>query len=289
MVGYTKLFGSIIASTIWREPDHVRLVWITMLAAANQHGVVEASVPGLADFARVTVEQCRDALRVLSSPDPDSRTSDHEGRRIEMIEGGFKLLNHAKYRGKLNEDDRREYKRRWTAESRRRSGKPVDTCGQSVDNRGQKSTVSTQAEAEAKAEEERKRAARVSRSSGAALAGMLPRDHLNHICSPNFAWCVPEPVHLKLAAKLAPKYGGDVSLAKDALAAWYPTVWAMLPEGTVLGDAYKFWTPRFDAAFASTVAVSAPAKARGCKHDPPCADETAHTRRYLREMRQGAA
>lgn len=152
MVGYTKLFGSIIASTIWREPDHVRLVWITMLAAANQHGVVEASVPGLADFARVTVDQCRDALRVLSAPDPDSRTSDHEGRRIEVIEGGFKLLNHAKYRGKLNEDDRREYKRRWTAESRRRSGKHVDTCGQPVDSRGQKSTVSTQAEAEADTE-----------------------------------------------------------------------------------------------------------------------------------------
>ena len=282
MVGYTKLFGSIIASTIWREPDHVRLVWITMLAAANQHGVVEASVPGLADFARVTVDQCRDALRVLSAPDPDSRTSDHEGRRIEMIEGGFKLLNHAKYRSKLNEDDRREYQRRWKAERGRQKSTKVDSGRQ-------KSTESTQAEAEAKAEEERKRAARVSRSSGAALAGMLPRDHLNHICSPNFAWCVPDAVHLKLAAKLAPKYGGDVSLAKDALAAWYPTVWAMLPEGTVIGDAYKFWTPRFDAAFASTVAVSAPAKARGCKHDPPCADETAHTRRYLREMRQGAA
>lgn len=132
--------------------------------------------------------------------------------------------------------------------------------------------------------EEKNAQARVSRSFGAA-AGMLPRDHLSHAaCSPNFAWCVPEAVHVKLASKLAPKHGGDVAASKDALVAWYPTVWATLPEGTVLGDAWKFWTPRFDAAFASMVPVAPPSRPRGCKHDPVCASDAAHTSRYMREL-----
>ena len=109
MAGYTKLFSSIIASTIWREDDKTRIVWITMLAMSDKNGIVEASVPGLADFSRVTVEEARAAVAKLEGPDPDSRTPDFEGRRIEKVEGGWRLLNHAKYRAKLNADDRREY------------------------------------------------------------------------------------------------------------------------------------------------------------------------------------
>lgn len=59
---YAKLFGSIVHSTIWREPDYVRLLWITMLALADKHGNVWASVPGLSDAARITVDECRRGL-----------------------------------------------------------------------------------------------------------------------------------------------------------------------------------------------------------------------------------
>lgn len=105
---YTKLASSIIHSTIWREADHVRIVWVTMLALVDKHGLVEASIPGLADAARVTVEQCEEALEKLMAPDPYSRTPDHDGRRIDAVEGGWELLNHAKYRGLMTEEQRRE-------------------------------------------------------------------------------------------------------------------------------------------------------------------------------------
>jgi len=101
MSGYTKLFSSIIYSTIWREPDNVRIVWITMLALCNADGDVEASIPGLADASRVSIEQTEDALLRLMSPDRYSRSQDYEGRRIEVIDGGWKVLNYCKYRGKL--------------------------------------------------------------------------------------------------------------------------------------------------------------------------------------------
>lgn len=119
MSGYTKLFNSILASTIWRADDKTRIVWITLLAMSDKDGICEGSVPGLADMARVSLEDCEHALLELSSPDAYSRTSEHEGRRIEAVDGvGWRLLNHAKYRAKMSEDERREYNRKKQAEWR---------------------------------------------------------------------------------------------------------------------------------------------------------------------------
>lgn len=105
---YTKLFSSITESTIWSEPDYVRVLWITMLSKADQHGRVWASIPGLAHLARISNELCEEALNKLLSPDPYSRTPDHEGRRIEKIDGGWRLLNHGKYREIKDSEDLKE-------------------------------------------------------------------------------------------------------------------------------------------------------------------------------------
>ncbi len=112
-VTFTKLFASITESTVWCEPDSTRLVWITMLAMADSRGRVWASVPGLANRARVSVDSTRAAIATFLSPDPDSRTPDHEGRRIEAIDGGWRLLNHDKYRNIRDEESIKESKRRY--------------------------------------------------------------------------------------------------------------------------------------------------------------------------------
>ncbi len=108
LMGYTKLFSEIVMSTVWREKDTTRLVWITMLALRNRHHVVEGSVPGLADCARVSIKACRAALKVLSEPDPDSRSQELDGRRIQDVDGGWFIINGEKYRRKMSEDERRE-------------------------------------------------------------------------------------------------------------------------------------------------------------------------------------
>ncbi len=136
MSGYTKLFNSILHSTIWQARNETRLVWITMLAMADRRGVVAAAIPGLAAAARVPLKSCITALSELSSPDEYSRTKDHDGRRIEDVDGGWRLLNHTKYRDKLSSDERREYKKIKQREYRQkqRVDTPVDkdsTAGQS--------------------------------------------------------------------------------------------------------------------------------------------------------------
>lgn len=100
---YVKLFGSILDSSIWSTDLATRVVWITMLTMADEYGIVYASVDGLANRARVSIPECRRALRILVSGDRNSRTKNDrgtkfEGRRVETVEGGWQVINYRKYR-----------------------------------------------------------------------------------------------------------------------------------------------------------------------------------------------
>lgn len=144
-ITFTKLFSSITESTVWCEPAHTRLVWITMLAMADRKGRVWASVPGLANRARVPLEDCEKALETLLAPDRYSRTPDFEGRRIEPIDGGWRLLNHAKYRDMRDEEIRLEQNRIAQAKYREKVSKVADSKPQSA-----QADTYTEAEAESK-------------------------------------------------------------------------------------------------------------------------------------------
>lgn len=96
--GFVKLYGSILTSSVWQEPMATRLVWITMLTLADKRGYVNASIPGLANLARVDIADCMKALDTLMMPDPFSRSKNDDGRRIEEVDGGWRLINHEKYR-----------------------------------------------------------------------------------------------------------------------------------------------------------------------------------------------
>lgn len=124
-MGYTKLFSSIVASTIWREDVSTKVVWVTMLAMKNERHIVEGSVPGLAHLAGVSMEDCEASLKKLKEPDPYSRNQEHEGRRIEPVDGGWLILNGEYYRKKMSQDERREYQR--IKQAQYRSEKAVKT------------------------------------------------------------------------------------------------------------------------------------------------------------------
>lgn len=126
-MAYTKLFSEIIGSTIWDESPFTKVVWITMLALKDERHEVRASIPGLAHLARIPVEECQKAIDKFLSPDPYSRTKDFEGRRIEEIDGGWHILNGEKYRRRRNEDERREYMRKYMQGYR---SKDVNSCKQ---------------------------------------------------------------------------------------------------------------------------------------------------------------
>lgn len=138
---YTKLLSSITASTVWMEPHPTRIVWITMLAMANQYGQVHASVPGLAHIARVTREECEAALCTFMAPDPDSRNPANDGRRIEAIPGGWLLLNHASARGARDPEVRRQQNRESQARFREKIKQEVSGRKPEVSNVSQNQPI----------------------------------------------------------------------------------------------------------------------------------------------------
>jgi hypothetical protein len=125
-VGYTKLFSSIVASTIWREDVSTKVVWVTMLAMKNERHIVEGSVPGLAHLAGVSLVECEASLKKLLEADPYSRNQDHQGRRIERVDGGWLILNGEYYRQKMSVDERREYQRVKQAQYRKEKKEKKD-------------------------------------------------------------------------------------------------------------------------------------------------------------------
>jgi hypothetical protein len=112
---FAKLDNGITKSSIWSEPYHVRVVWISFLAEKDETGFVAGSRSGMIRVCNVSPEEFDEAIRILSSPDPDSRTPDFEGRRIDIVEGGWIVLNHEKYTlpENIRKENHRNYMREW--------------------------------------------------------------------------------------------------------------------------------------------------------------------------------
>ena len=110
-MSYVKLHQELFESTIWQESAIVRLAWITILLMANKEGEVMASIPGLANRVGCSVSEAEEAINKFLGPDKYSRTQDDEGRRLEVIEGGWAVLNHEKYRNKGSITDGKEQNR----------------------------------------------------------------------------------------------------------------------------------------------------------------------------------
>jgi len=130
-MGYAKLHSSLINSSLWTEPSSVRVLFITLLALADREGTVYGSRCGISRLANIDPETHEEAWATLLAPDPDSsdlkRVPENEGRRIEEVEGGFRIINYAYYRSLRNDDDRREQNRKAQARFKAKAishGKP---------------------------------------------------------------------------------------------------------------------------------------------------------------------
>jgi len=144
MPGFVKLFSDILQSSIWAEDAETRIVWITLLLLCDADGLARATAPGLSRTSGVSLKKVRESLKLFQAPDPDSRTSGQEGRRIERAEGGYMVLNYLEYRNVRDRDTRRKQWREAQARRRQRLSSPVIT--------GQPPSAHAEAEAEAEAE-----------------------------------------------------------------------------------------------------------------------------------------
>lgn len=134
MAGFAKLWGTILDSSVWEEDLATRVVWITLLAMCDQDGMVAAVETALTRRARVSKKECRRALHVLESPDPNSRTPDNEGRRIERVPGGWLILNYRAHRDKKDAATERARTRERVRRHRERKRRYALAAVQDVQN-----------------------------------------------------------------------------------------------------------------------------------------------------------
>jgi hypothetical protein len=108
-INYTILKSSFIHSSIWMEDSDTRIVWVAFLAMRNKDGEVFSSVIGMAHAARVDFEKTKAAIEKFCAPDSYSNTTEHEGRRLVAIPGGWRLLNHEKVKAEAQAANKANY------------------------------------------------------------------------------------------------------------------------------------------------------------------------------------
>ena len=125
-----------------------------MLALADQNGEVHASIPGLARLAGVPLSDVESAISKFLGPDQYSRTPANDGRRIAAIDGGWELLNHAKYRRMASLADQKDANAKRQKRHRDRNATVTHGNGSVT---GSNATVTVETDkAEAKAEADAK-------------------------------------------------------------------------------------------------------------------------------------
>lgn len=266
MSGYAKVHGSILRSTVWvGASKEVRLTWLTMLILADGEGYVASSVPGLAKEAGVTIEECEQALEVFRSPDKYSRTKDYEGRRIVDTDGGWLVLNHAKYRDykTLEQVKNAERQARFKARTRaRKSSVSVSADVTSVTgNRGNAATNGTPAAVNGAGKKPRKK-------PGSALP-LTPVTE-SHVCMSDQSLEDPDPDPLNRPPKDlkaypresgvfdAPVLPGPSAMTVEVPAWWQPKPWHLdecrIAKLDIVLETKRFRTTHFQKAFPATEA-----------------------------------
>lgn len=110
---YGRIFEGFWDSSLCQKESYsTRLAFCFMFTFMNEDGYVHcANAKVLARRANITPEEAEEAIKALSSPDPDSSNPANEGRRIDVVPGGFIVLNAEYYQSIKNREMEREKNR----------------------------------------------------------------------------------------------------------------------------------------------------------------------------------
>lgn len=108
---YGKIFESMYDGTIaanWKA----LITFQQMIVLSDQHGVCDIHPPALAKRTGIPLEIIEEGIAYLEKPDIYSRSQEHEGRRIVLLDDhrpwGWSIVNHKHYRDLSSTEDRRE-------------------------------------------------------------------------------------------------------------------------------------------------------------------------------------
>ncbi len=100
--GFFKVSRRLLESSLWCEDGDTIKVFLQLVAMSQdpggpRNGLVFVARKQLAAKVFLNEERLEECLVVLSGTDEESRTQDHDGRRIEVLPNGFRVLNYGLY------------------------------------------------------------------------------------------------------------------------------------------------------------------------------------------------
>jgi hypothetical protein len=118
---YGKIFASIYDGTL-RADWKALVTFQQMIVLSTADGIVDITPQALAARTGIPLDIIEAGVKALEAPDPYSRSSECEGRRIARLdshrEWGWVIVNHEKYRDLRKASDRREYMRNFMRKKR---------------------------------------------------------------------------------------------------------------------------------------------------------------------------
>jgi hypothetical protein len=113
---FAKIFSQIFDSSIADNHKH-RHVFMDLLVLADSDGCVDMTHEAIARRTNVPLDEIREAIGFLSSPDERSNSPHEEGRRLLPVDErkawGWQIVNYHHYRAVRDEEARREYFREY--------------------------------------------------------------------------------------------------------------------------------------------------------------------------------
>jgi len=160
---FAKVFASLWDGTL-ADQWETWSTFVFMLAHCDADGVIDMTPQAISRRSCIPMDKVKAALEHLESPDPQSRTSELDGRRIERLDDhrdwGWRIVNYVSYRNMRDQEQRREQnresqtRRRERVSTRQQPSAAVSTCQHVSATVSSRQQPSAQAEVEAEAEED---------------------------------------------------------------------------------------------------------------------------------------
>ncbi len=108
------------------EDDSVFKVFTIFMATCKSNGISPVSPVFIGSITKKPIDEIMRCIKVLESPDPLSRSTTDDGRRIRKVDGGYFLINYKKYRDFTYSDNPEAVRKRKYREERDNQGHVPD-------------------------------------------------------------------------------------------------------------------------------------------------------------------
>ena len=107
---YGKIFESIYEGSLYGQFEAI-VTFQAMIVLADEEGVIDISPQALSGKTSIPIAVINKGLKVLQQSDPLSRSPDHNGKRIMLIneerEFGWQIVNYMYYRNLASRSEKR--------------------------------------------------------------------------------------------------------------------------------------------------------------------------------------